>query len=132
MNSITVKFHSKGPSRKGNPPLRDTIFCPTISILIYFYIVSKGFSVHGKNYGSPLKSLRLKVYCTFILTLKQNKETAVPHCFFTQHAYERMSHFVHLWVGWSMVSWLVGQSVGKIVSWSIHCLVKFPKINKIQ
>ena len=45
----TLNLHSKGPSRKRNPPLRDIIFCPIISILIYFYIGFKGFSVYGKN-----------------------------------------------------------------------------------
>ena len=39
-NINTVNLHSKGPSRKENPPLRDLIFYPTISIFIYFYIFS--------------------------------------------------------------------------------------------
>jgi len=47
--SKTVNLHSKGCSRKKNPPLRDIIFYPTISILIYFYVGFKGFSVFGKN-----------------------------------------------------------------------------------
>ena len=45
----TVNLHSKGPSRKGNPPQEVIIFYLTISILIYFYIGFRGFSVYGKN-----------------------------------------------------------------------------------
>ena len=60
-NICTLNLHSKGPSRKKNPPLSDIIFCPAISILIYFYIGFKGFPVHGKNWGGPLKSLRFTV-----------------------------------------------------------------------
>ena len=46
---ITVNLHSKRLGRKGNLHLKDIIFGPTISILIYFYISFKGISIHGKN-----------------------------------------------------------------------------------
>ena len=60
----TVELRSKGPGRKGNPPIRENISSPIKHFLIYFYIGYKGISVYGKNKAGPLKSLGAKFHCT--------------------------------------------------------------------
>ena len=45
----TVELRSKGPGRKGNPPIREMISGPISYVPIYIYISYKGISVHGKN-----------------------------------------------------------------------------------
>jgi hypothetical protein len=59
----TVDLRSKGPSRKGNPPLRDIDLYPDMIFFSYSYIGYKGISVHEKNLNGPLKSLRAKFNC---------------------------------------------------------------------
>ena len=59
----TVELRSKGPGRKGNPPIREKISSPIKHFPIYFYIGYKGISVYGKNKAGPLKSLGAKFHC---------------------------------------------------------------------
>ena len=60
----TVNLRSKGPGRKGNPPLRDIDLSPSVISFSYSYIGYKGISVYGKNLSGPMKSLRAKFNCT--------------------------------------------------------------------
>ena len=60
---FTVELHSKGPGRKGNPPIRERISGPGNHFLILFFIGYKGISVFGKNHFSPMKSLGAKFHC---------------------------------------------------------------------
>ena len=62
----TVEFRSKGPGRKGNPPIREIISGPFSHFLIYFHIGYKGISVYGKNWADPMKSLEAKFHCICI------------------------------------------------------------------
>ena len=59
----TVELRSKGPGKKGNPPIRENISSPIKHFPIYFYIGYKGISVYGKNKAGPLKSLGAKFHC---------------------------------------------------------------------
>ena len=63
--NATVELRSKGPGRKGNPPIRERISGPINHFLIYFYIDYKRISVYGKNKVSPLKSLGAKFHYSF-------------------------------------------------------------------
>ena len=66
-NCHTVELRSKGPGRKGIPPIREIISGPIGYFPIYFYIGYKGISVHRKNKAGPLKSLGAKFHCKFNL-----------------------------------------------------------------
>ena len=44
-----VKLRSKGPGRKGIPPVREIIWGPINYFSYYFYIGYKGISVYRKN-----------------------------------------------------------------------------------
>ena len=59
----TVELRSKGPGRKGIPPIREIISDPISYFPIYFYIGYKGISVYGKNWAGPMKSLGAKFRC---------------------------------------------------------------------
>ena len=60
----TVEFHSRGPGRKGIPPIREIISGPIGYFSFYFYIGYKRISVYKKNWAGPLKSLGAKFHCT--------------------------------------------------------------------
>jgi len=45
-----VELRSKGPGRKGNPPIRDIILEPISYFPIYFYIGYKGISIYEKKF----------------------------------------------------------------------------------
>ena len=60
----TVELRSKGPGRKGIPPIREIILGPISYFPVYFYIGYKGISVYGKNWAGPVKSLGAKFHCT--------------------------------------------------------------------
>ena len=64
--NATVELRSKGPGRKGNPPIREKISGPMNHFPIYFYIGYKGISVYGKILAGPMKSLGAKFHCTYI------------------------------------------------------------------
>ena len=51
-----VKIRSKGPDRKGNPPLRDIDLSLDIIFFNNSYIVYKGISFHRNNLRGPLKN----------------------------------------------------------------------------
>ena len=46
---VTVELRSKGPGRKGNPPIREIILGPIGYFPIYFYIGYKGILFCGKK-----------------------------------------------------------------------------------
>ena len=50
----TVELCSKGPGRKGIPPIREIISDPIGYFPIYSYIGYKGISVYGKNWAGPV------------------------------------------------------------------------------
>ena len=56
----TVELRSKGPGRKGNPPIREMISGFISNFSIYFYIGYKGISVYRKNWAGFIKSLEAK------------------------------------------------------------------------
>ena len=56
----TVNLCSKGLARKENPPLRDIDLCPDKIFFSYSNIGYKRISIYGKNFSSPMKSLRAK------------------------------------------------------------------------
>ena len=70
----TVELRSKGPSRKGNPPIREKISSPIKYFPIYFYIGYEGISVFEKNWVSPMKSLGAKFHCISIRFLRSSDD----------------------------------------------------------